>query len=227
MRKLLLALALILVAQPVLGRSVQSDFSALWEARHSRYEAEQTSLADRVREASQPPAPPHTSQQAEAHYANLLRALEADAYVRGRNQVITALVAHMRGKPSAELSEAWIQEAADRIQRDRDELNSRHASLKALAAAKSILPKDYFAQSFELAATAGMVRGRVEELLLVDQNLASFYSAKSAAAARRRQARAAFFGALAGSLQNYSRDTSWTATCTTSMLGTTTTCMGN
>ena len=227
MRRLVLLALLVAICSPAFGRSVREEFAPLWAARLSQYQAEQAATRQRVEDAAKPPSDSDPA-RAEAHYANLLQALVADGEVKGREQVASDLIAHMRNKPSAELSEAWIQGLADRVKRDRDDLNSRSEALKRQGSAKLIAPKEYFEETFKLAATAGIIRGRASELALIDQNLRSFYQAKGGQDEQRRRARAAFFGALAGSFGSTPAPPSppWIATCQTTAFGNSTTCRG-
>lgn len=227
MRHFVLFALFLAISGPAVGRSVRDEFEPLWASRLSQYQAEHVAASQRVKDAAQPPSDSDPT-RADAHYANLLQALVANGEVKGREQVVSDLIAHMRKKPSAELSEAWIQGLADRVKRDRDDFNSRNDTLKKQGAAKLISPKEYFEDTFTLAATAGIIRGRAAELALIDQNLRSFYQAKGEQDEQRRRARAAFFGALAGSFGSTPAppSTPWTATCQTSVFGNSTTCRG-
>lgn len=232
MRRILLTtvfLASMAVSPPASASSVQKDFAALWVAREARYEAEQVSLDGEVQEAATRPAEPLTAEEGEHHYERMLKALDAAAYMRGRRDVVKALIVHMQSKPAPELTEAWLQERADEVRRDRDGLNSRYKALTDKGRVPADGNKNYFEETFRIATMAGLVRGRAAELALTYQNLGSFYEAKGEQDERRRRARAAFFGALAGSARSYDSQSTppRTTTCRSQSFGTAVTCTGN
>ena len=87
----------------------------------------------------------------------------------------------------------------------------------------------------KLAALANSAEffGTIAELKLLDENLGSYFEAKSAQDDSRRRARAAFFGALAGAAGSFNSQplpppaTPRTTTCRSTQFGRTVTCTGN
>lgn len=206
----------------VTAKPVQQEFAQAWTDRAARYDEQQKALNQRVEASLQEL---HEASQAKSPGAKqktdqFLAALQDGAYMHGRIGLLKELQAHMARKPSAAATELWVQEQTDALRMQADALDKLGERLGADESSEGVKAK------MSALASSAEFFGRLAELSLVDQNLNTFFKAKTARDESRRRARAAFFGALATAFQNNSGST-WTATCVNSPLGFSTTCTGN
>lgn len=204
------------------AKPIQQEFSQAWTDRAARYGDQQKALNQRVEislkalhEASEAKSP-----EVKAKTDQFLAALQDGAYMHGRISLLKVFQSHMAKKPSAAATELWIQEQTDSLRVQAEALDKLGERLGADNSNEGMKAK-----MSALAASAEFM-GTLAELSLIDQNLSTYFKAKSAQDEGRRRARAAFFGAMAAAFQN-NRDSSWSATCVNSPLGFSTTCAGN
>lgn len=229
MRRMILilaaALALSAPTSEVSAKSVQQEFTQAWAERGDRYEQEQLRLNTRIEEAwkmldgaTQANAP-----DVKDKTGQFIGALQDGAYMHGRATLLHTFKGHMAKKPSAAATELWVQERVDSLRMQAEALDKRGEQLNS-----GTSPGAFKAKLTALANSAEFL-GTVAELKLLDENLGTYFKAKSAQDDARRRARAAFFGALAGSVRSYSSQSSptRTTTCHSAQFGTTITCTGN
>lgn len=229
--KLLLLCALALQplgVTPAQAENVRSEFVKAWTEREGQYanqaeaaNAHQQAAIQTLAEVSQPNAP-----DAEPKLKAVLDAASGYGFLNGRRAAIGGFRAFFASKPSQARTEMWMQEQVNYLQGLSRKADSDFNAVRALKPAET---PDYLMTVLKAIAMNGLVRGATEETQLIDQNLAVFFQAKTADDARRRQARAAFFGALGASLQQSAQLPAFQPTrnvrCTT--FGNTTNCSGN
>ena len=228
MRRMLIlvaaALALSAPQPKALAKSVQQEFSQAWTDRGARYEQEQLRLNKQIDDAwkSLEGATQASSPDVKSRTDQFIVALQDGAYMHGRAALLSAFKEHMAKKPSAAATDLWVQERVDTLRMQADALDKRGEQLKTDTSAGT------FKGRLRALADSAEFMGTVAEMQLVDQNLATYFKAKSAQDEQRRRARAAFFGALAGSFGSTPAPppTPWIATCQTTAFGNSTTCRG-
>jgi hypothetical protein len=105
----------------------------------------------------------------------------------------------MATKPSAARTELWIQEKSAELQRDETSLEVQRQSIEAFPAETPEVDIVLATQSWVVAH--GKLQGRVGEILLIDANLRSYFTARGEEKARSRSALAAILGGMATGLQ--------------------------
>jgi len=146
-------------------------------------------------------------------------------YLAGRSQLSSDLIAFMKKKPSAERAELWLQEQIHRL---TDEQNVLQVDVDNLGKMKvgenGVTSEALFKANGMIVFKQGTLRGQIEELILMNDNLGSYYRAKGQQDADRRQKWAAILGSIGQSLQQQSTvNQSRMINCTTT--GNTTNCM--
>ena len=213
------------VAHVAQSKSVQDEFAQAWSARADRYTAQQADL-DKLVEATLSALKVSNESNAPdvgARTNQFLAALNDGSYLHGRSAVLAAFRTHIKGKPSAAVTELWIQERFDELKNQATSLDATGDRLR-----NDNSPEGIKAKMTALANSAEFM-GNVAEMKLLDENLGTYFKAKSAQDDARRRARAAFFGALAGSARSYGSQSSppRTTTCHSQSFGNTITCTGN
>ena len=227
MRRLVLLLAVALafaLAEGVASaKSVQQEFSQAWTERGERYEAEQLRLNARADEAwkALDEAMKSNTPDVKDRTGQFITALQDGAYNYGRAMLLDAFKEHLAKKPSAAATELWMQERVDALRTQAEALDRAGERL-----ANDDSPGAFKAK-FSALATSAKFFGTVAELKLLDENLGSYFKAKSVQDDGRRRARAAFFGALAGAARAYDTQPSFPRTTTCQSSGNAVTCTGN
>jgi hypothetical protein len=224
-------LALVLVLQPGSAYAgVYKDFWKAWAERDARHVAEHAQLDKAAREATENlmVSLKESSPEMPAKMERMFTAIDAAWFIDGRVWMLRDLRIHMEKKPSAAKTELWLQERIDSLRAEERAVKAKWAEVDGMREKGASDLLVYLQESVLAVSMAATLRGKVEELNLLDQNLASYFRAKGQEDMERRQARARIFGAMGAALSAYSRpqpDTSWTATCTT--FGNRTNCHGN
>lgn len=178
MRNLGIALML-LVAVPAQA-SVHSDFVKIWDARDSTYRAERAAL-DANAEASAGRAIEALVAGDAAAADDLELALTAAwslSELVARGQTLWELREHMATKPSAALSEVWVQGKFDEARRRQTDADLIERQLQVLRSRDRISVQQWIAALERLTMMRGAISGSASELMLIDQNLRSYYRAK-------------------------------------------------
>lgn len=227
MKKLFRALFILVIAVSVpaiVWASTASDFAKIWSAREASYRAERPALEE---SAQQKAAVLVAAIKSNTEYGppEMIAALTSArqlSELAGRGMFLYEFREHMKAKPSAFVSEAWMQERVSELKTLSIAADDYEAQVRAMQPGKNVSFVDWVGALEKLVMMRGDLNGRVQEMTLVDQNLDSYYAAKRQADARRRDFLRAFGQALATqqrSVQN------WSAFCTTN--GRNTTCLGN
>ncbi len=131
--------------------------------------------------------------------AKLKDAMHRASYIYGRYWVLSELREHMDDKPSAVSSELWMQEKVSEVQSDARLADNHWTQLANLPDEASLTER---LSKFEAAVVGGArVQGVVDELTLIDQNLASYYQGRS----EERANRSRIFAAIGSALMQSSR----------------------
>lgn len=223
LRALMLLLSVASVHAVVLA-STTSDFAKIWSARDASYRSERPVLEEAAqRTAAVLVATIKNKNDFEP--PEMIAALTSARQLSellGRGAFLYEFREHMKTKPSAAVSEAWMQERVSALKTLSIAADDYEAQVRAMQPGKNVSFVDWVGALEKLVMMRGDLNGRVQEMTLVDQNLDSYYAAKRQADARRRDFLRAFGQALATqqrSVQN------WSAFCTTN--GRNTTCLGN
>jgi hypothetical protein len=202
MRHLLIILSLLpLMAAPARA-TLLDDFQQLWSSRAAGFiqdradrDASVKVLDAKIAAFATMPSPTATTDKT----AYLLARHEAAA-VTARAALLDELRTFMKKKPSAAVATAWLQGKIDRLRALQEQVNLETAPL-AGDAAKTMPEKDYFRAAEQVAMKRGTLEAQTAELILINDNLAVLYAAKTEADERGREAFAAFGRALAQSSQ--------------------------
>lgn len=182
MRTILLtmAMSMLVPAMPAYA-SVASDFAKAWEARDKGYRAERPALEARAQTSAARAIEALLSDEPTAG-DDLTMALTAAwslSEIVGRGQTLWALREHMAQKPSAALSEMWLQGKVDELKRRQDEADMISAQMEMLKKRDTMSVKTWIAALEQLSMMYGSISGASAELTLISQNLGSFYRARS------------------------------------------------
>jgi len=180
MRLLPVLLLSLSMASP-LSASVYGDFVKVWDARDQTYRAERETLDGRAKSSA--------GRSIEALVANdpaagddLVLAL-TDAWALselvGRGQTLWALREHMASKPSAALSELWMQGKVDELRRRQVEADIVEGQITMLGARDTVSVQHWIAALEQLSMMRGNISGSASELALINQNLVTYYQARA------------------------------------------------
>lgn len=229
---LVVATALSLTPCPqAVAKSVQHEFTEAWNQRLARYsqEVETAKSALPTAMAAFRAAAASNAPDLPAKLNALLAASDNLGYRAGRAQMSQTFLQFMAGKPSAERGELWLQEQMDILVQSDKQSRAEFDRVKALKVGENGTTADSLLSSSGAAVfTGGTVRGQVEELSLINENLRTYYRAKGQQDARRRAAWSEALKNIGQSFQDQSRanlNTGWSAHCST--FGSTTNCTGN
>ena len=208
MRLISLALMGLFVAAPV-HASVYKDFVRIWDARDKTYRSERAALESRAQASAErainalivsDPAAPE----------DLVLALTAAwslSELVGRGQMLHVFREHMAEKPSAALSEIWLQGKVDELRRRQAETDLIEREMEILKGRDTTSVKTWIAALERLSMIRGSLSGEASELALIDQNLVTYYRARSEERAEAHAGWAAVLLTLAGAAQASQRDT--------------------
>ena len=93
----------------------------------------------------------------------------------GRGQTLFQLREHMATKPSAALSEAWLQGKADEVRRRELDADLVEQQIDLLKGRDTISVREWIAALERLSMMRGSIARSAAELQLINQNLASYY----------------------------------------------------
>jgi len=211
----LVVMLLLLVTAPVQA-STYKDFVKVWDPRDQSYRSERGTLetnaqssASRALESvvSDDPAGPD----------DLVMALTAAwslSELVGRGQTLYVFREHMGSKPSAALSEAWMQGKVDELRRRQSEADMVERQMNVLRDRARGTVGEWIAALERLSMMRGTIAGTAAELVLINQNLGSYYRARS----EEQAASAALWGSVLLALSTAARDSQdgvqrWSADC--------------
>jgi len=161
--------------------SAFKDFSRIWEERDQTYRAERESLDLRAKSTAdtavqalvrgEPTAPEDLNLA--------LAAAWSLSELVGRGQALWAFREHISTKPTAALSEAWMQGKVDDLRRRQVEADMIERQIDILKNRDSVSVQQWIAALEQLSMMRGNIYGAAAELALIDRNLASYYKAQS------------------------------------------------
>ncbi|HMU20650.1 MAG TPA: hypothetical protein PKC48_00090 [Sphingorhabdus sp.] len=220
----------LLLANPVYvaqAKSVHSEFVEAWQERLKRYEASSVLAGQQLQSDAHlffnTPAPDEATTIAKLEA--VFKSTDEVGYLAGRSQLSSDLIAFMKKKPSAERAELWLQEQIHRLTDEERALKVEVDSVGQMKIGDNgVTTESLFKANGMAVFKQGALRGQIEELALMNDNLGSYYRAKGQQDADRRQKWAAILGSIGQSLQQQSNDNrSRMVNCTTT--GNTTNCM--
>jgi len=207
MRMLLMMLMGLLIAAPATA-SVYKDFAKAWEERDQTYRGEREALESRARSSAERAVNALVDSEPTAA-EDLVLALSAAwslSELVGRGQMLYALREHMAAKPSAVMSEIWIQGKADGLRRRQADTDMIEREMGILEGRDTIGVQQWIAALERLSMMRGAIAGEAAELSLISQNLATYYRARSDEQARSAELWAGVLAALAGAVQGQQED---------------------
>ena len=222
-RAFLVILALV-SAGSVVQASTASDFSKIWSARDAAYRSERVGLDANAKQKADilVTAINNNSDFGSSEITAALTAARQLSELIGKGTFLYEFREHMKTKPSAYVSEAWMQERASELKTRSIAADDYEGQVRTMQPGKNISFVNWVGAMERLVMMRGELNGRIQEMTLVDQNLGSFYKAKRQADEKRRDFLRAFGQALAS---QQSAVQNWSASCTT--IGRTTNCIGN
>lgn len=214
MRNYVVAL-LLLVAAPGQA-SVYRDFVKVWDARDQTYRAEREALdasakasAERAIHAlivNEPDAPD-----------DLVAALTAAwtlSELVGRGQALFTFREHIASKPSAALSEVWMQGKVDEVRRRQADADMVERQIDALKDRGRVSVMQWIAALERLSMMRGSIAGTAAELELINQNLRSYYRARNEEGGQTAALWGSVLVALADAARSKQADVQhWSADC--------------
>lgn len=207
MRTIYLAALSLMIASPATA-STYKDFVKVWDARDATYRAERAALDANAQSAAARAVEALVAADPEAS-EDLVLALTAAwslSELVGRGQMLFQLREHMAEKPSAALSEAWLQGKADEIRRRAVDADLIERQIDVLKNRDSTSVKLWIAALERLSMMRGNISGMASELLLIDQNLRSYYRARGEENARSAAIWAAALSAVGSSVRDKQHD---------------------
>lgn len=195
------------IAGPV-GASVYKDFSKVWEQRDATYRTERQALEARARLSADTAIQSLTAGDPTAP-DDLVMALTAAwslSELVGRGQLLWALREHMASKPSAALSEAWLQGKIDELRRKDAEADLIAEQMDMLKGRDTVSVQHWIAALEQLSMMRGNISGAASELALVHQNLGSYYRARAEEQAEAQAMVARVLAGLADTAARKQRD---------------------
>lgn len=221
MRKLYLCLAFAfaLLVQPAAAHadSTYKEFVQAWTERDARYVEEHDKLDKVAREAIAKFLRTPSSQQ---ETESAIEAIKAASYVDGRGAMLRDLRIAMEKKPSNGKIELWLQDRMETLRRDSEALQARFDALRVKREGGEATGDSYFQEAVNAITAAATLRGKAEELRLIEQNLSSYVRAQGDEDLQRREARARMFGAISAALSGAAStpppiQQGWTTRCDT------------
>lgn len=170
-----------LVAATPAAASAYRDFVGVWDARDATYRAEREALDARAKSSATRAVEALVMSAPEAP-EDLVVALAAAwslSELVGRGQTLWALREHMASRPSAALSEAWMQGKVDELRRRLAEADMIERQIDILKGRDTVSVQHWIAALEQLSMMRGNISGAAAELTLIDQNLRSYYRAQS------------------------------------------------
>lgn len=180
MRLVSILMASLALATPVVA-SVYTDFVKVWDARDRSYRSERDALERRAQSTAERAIDALVNSDPVAG-DDLILAFSAAwslSELVGRGQMLHAFREHMADKPSAALSELWMQGKIDELRRRQAEADMIEAEMQILQGRDTISVKQWIAAHERLAMMRGDISGQATELALINQNLVTYYRARA------------------------------------------------
>jgi len=183
--------------------SAYKDFSKVWEQRETTYRGERPGLEARAKSSADAAVKalilndPNGPQD----LGLALAAAWSLSELVGRGQTLWALREHMAGRPSVQLSEAWLQGKIDELQRKEAEADMIAEQMQMLKARDDVSVQQWIAALEQLSMMRGSISGAAAELTLIQQNLESYYSARAGETIQKRALIGSVLSALAATSQ--------------------------
>lgn len=207
MRRNLFVLAMLALqpalTTPTLAANLKTEFLTAWATRATKYATDLQAAQDRKNAAilALNAAAAAKSPDAQAKLVGMFDAAFYYGIAEGRQGVLNAFRAQFANKSSQAATEMWLQEQVSKLQ---DMSKQGDDNLKAVSLMKpgqdGLKPDDYMTKNLDAVAFNGVVRGASQESQLIDENLGTYFRAKTADDTERRQNRARIFGALGAAL---------------------------
>ena len=193
---------------PVRAENLKVEFNTAWASRETLYvsqiqetEAHQAAAIKAFGAAAQASAP-DTGAKMQA----MFDAISEYGVAKGRKAALGDFRAFFASNPSAAATEIWLQGQTSELQRMVTKGNAQAEAVKLLKPGQGgITPQDYLERGMQSVGYNSLVRGAIEETQLVDQNLGTYFRAKTADDVDRRRRRATIFGILAAGLGGAAR----------------------
>jgi hypothetical protein len=208
MRTKWVVLTSLMLAVPV-GASVYGDFTKVWDARDKSYRSERPALESNAQQSAERAVNALVSDDPDAPQ-DLVLALNAAwslSELAGRGQMLFTFREHMAGKPSAALSEVWIQGKVDELRRRKSDADMIEREMDMLKGHDSISVKQWIAALERLSMMRGTLAGEASELALINENLITYYHARSEEVSRNRAILSAALAGLAAAAQDSQENT--------------------
>lgn len=203
---------------------VRSDMMELWTGRAATYEGQKASNLQQREIAISALAEVKSDEDARTGILKAYDATFTHGYSTGRAEALSHAREFFRKKRSAGAAEIWMQDQVSEMKQAAQEARSKLEATKDFPDSMGLTAK--LNATLAAIGKSGIVRGQIDELNLLDGNMASYYRAKNGEEQARREARSRIFGALAAAFTPPD-DRSIHVTCRQSMLGTTVQCTGN
>lgn len=208
MRLKLFAIALAVFASTPSEAGPRDDMIQHLEERawsyHGAYEAEVETANRLIGEFRAAIFAQESADIVKAKFNLAMDAVHAASRAKGRGELVNAYWSILDDKPSALESDLWLQGQASNVEENYRQLDRLAAALKA--AQESADLERIVGASQDWVSYHGELTGRVDELGLLQANIASYYRAKDERDARRRAAFSAFLGSLGKQLANRRAD---------------------
>ncbi len=208
MRLITVVLLSLALAVPAVA-SVYRDFVKIWDARDRSYRSEREALERRAQSAAERATYSLINSDAAAG-DDLLLALSAAwtlSELVGRGQMLYTFRTHMAEKPSAALSELWMQGKVDELRRRQVEADTIEGEMQILSGRDTISVKQWIAAHERLAMMRGDISGQASELALINQNLSTYYRARAQEPSMGTALLAAALVAVASGVREKQNDT--------------------
>jgi hypothetical protein len=187
------AFAMFVQSPAAIAASTYKEFGQAWAQRDARYVEEHGRLDKVAREATahflKAPASP-------AALEAMMTSIKAASYADGRGNMLRDLRIAMDSKPSSAGIEMWLQERIDGVRRETEVVQAKFDGVR------SIDPNTdrYLEEVVAAVVMSATLRGKAEELRLLEQNLSSYLRAQGEEDIQRREARARVLGAIGAAL---------------------------
>lgn len=177
---IILAVALAVVAAPA-HASLHGDFVRAWDARDQSYRAERAALDARAKGAADRAiaALVEDDPTAGEDLSFALTAAWSLSELVGRGETLGALREHMASKPSAALSEMWMQGKVDELRRRKADADLVERQMEILRGRDTVSVAQWIAALEQVSMMLGNISGSAAELELIGQNLRTYYQARS------------------------------------------------
>lgn len=199
----LMAMLCFVSTDAVSAKSVYRDFEEAFRDRDNAYAAE---FVERLREANEAVIEFRSAQAdqiTESEFVRLYKLamdkVHEASFARGQGLTIVEFREFFEDRPSAARAEVWMQERLASIQAKERELDKLYRDFKSLP--QGAPTSEIITATQAWIEAHGQLSGEVEELLLLDANLRSYFTARGAERGRRNSLFASLLGGLANGLR--------------------------